>query len=348
MENNNFVFNNGYQSYGYQPNMDRYYEQQREKKNDKKILKTIGAACGLSIVVYFLGSMVIGLIIALLYNKIPDISLVFEEGIGAWAFSAVLTILFIGIPFLISYIVLRKKKIAGILPLGTTYNKKASICLVAFFLPLTLISTFAVNIVSILVQSMLGINFSSGMEDLAVFSVSDFLFMTLTVAIIPAILEEITIRGVLLQPLRRFGDKFAIFVSALIFSLLHGNMVQVPYTIVAGIYFGYVAVATGSIWPSIILHFFNNFYSVVVTTASSNLSVGAANVVTIAILTVMVCVGIYAFIIYKKINYKVKLAKGVNSLKLSEKTKAVFVNMPMIIAIIIMVITTLSSISSES
>lgn len=342
MENNNFLFNNGYPQ-----NNNQYFEQLKEKKNDKKILRTIGVLCGFSIVVYFIASTLSGVLMALISNESKlNLDFVYENTMGSWAFSAIATVLFIGLPFLTSYFILRKKKITGILPLGTTYNKKASAYLVMMFLPLTLISTFIINFVSILVQSFMGINFSSGMENFEVTGSGNFLAMTLFVAIIPALLEEIAIRGVLLQPLRRFGDKFAIIVSALIFSLLHGNMVQVPYTLIAGIYFGYVAVATGSLWPSIILHFFNNFYSVVVTAADSNLSVGAANVLTILILAIMTVVGVFAFTKYRAMNYKVKMEKGVKSLKSSEKISAVFVNIPMIAAIVIMIITTLTSISA--
>ena len=342
MENKNFVFNNGYPQ-----NYNLHFEQLKEKKNDKKILRTIGVLCGFSIVVYFIASTLSGVLVAMLEKKTDlNLDFLFESSMGSWAFSAIATVLFIGLPFLASYFILRKKKITGILPLGTTYNKKASTYIVIMFLPLTLISTFIINFVSILVQSFMGINFSSGMEDFKVDGVGNFLAMTLFVAIIPALLEEIAIRGVLLQPLRRFGDKFAIFVSALIFSLLHGNMVQVPYTLIAGIYFGYVAVATGSLWPSIILHFLNNFYSVLVTAADSNLSLGAANILTIALLGFMTIAGVFAFTKYRSMNYKVKMAKGVNSLKLYEKISAVFVNIPMIAAIVIMIISTLTSISA--
>lgn len=348
MENNNF--NNrvdNYQPYGYrQENTNEYFEKQQEKKNDKKILKTIGALCGFSIVVYFVMSTLIGLVVAFLYsNTSLNIEFIYEQGLGSWAFSSIATVLFIGLPFLATYMVLRKKKITGILPLGTTYNTKASTYLVVAFLPLTLLSTFLINFISIMIQSLMGVEFLSGMEDMAVTSVKDFLFMTLFVAIIPAILEEIAIRGVLLQPLRRFGDGFAIVVSAVIFSLLHGNMVQVPYTILAGIYFGYVMVATGSLWPSIILHFFNNFYSVMITAFDSNFSVTTANVLTLGTLGLMTVAGIFAFNKYRSMNYKVSLAKGVNSLKTREKVTSVFVNIPMIMAIILMIATTLTSIS---
>lgn len=351
MENNNF--NNrvdSYQPYGYrtEQNTNEYFLKQQEKKNDKKILKTIGALCGFSIVIYFVMSTLIGFFVAFLNSKTSlDLEFVYENGLGAWAFSAIATLLFIGLPFLATYIVLRKKKITGILPMGTTYNTKASIYLVVAFLPLTLLSTFLINFISLMVQSLMGVDFTSGMEDMAVTNVKDFLFMTLFVAIIPAILEEVAIRGVLLQPLRRFGDGFAIVVSAVIFSLLHGNMVQIPYTVVAGIYFGYVMVATGSLWPSIILHFLNNFYSVMITAFDSNFSVATANVLTLAILGFMTVAGIFAFNKYRSMNYKVKLAKGVDSLNTVQKVNSVFVNIPMIIAVILMVVTTLTSISKS-
>lgn len=350
MENSNF--NNGfdgYQPYGYrnENNTNEYFEKLEEKKKDKKILKTIGALCGFSIVIYFVGSVLLGVFTALLSKYFPSLEVIYEQGLGSWAFSSILTVLFIGLPFFATYIILRAKKIAGILPLGTTYNQKASVYLVIAFLPLTLLSTFLINFISLMVQSFMGVEFSSGMEDMAVTSVKDFLFMTLFIAVIPAILEEVAIRGILLQPLRRFGDGFAIVVSAVIFSLLHGNMVQIPYTVVAGIYFGYVAVITGSIWPSIILHFLNNFYSVLITLFDSNCSVETANVLTLGTLGIMTVAGFFAFNKYRSMNYKAKLEKGVNSLKTREKITSVFVNIPMIIAIILMVVSTLTSISES-
>lgn len=344
MENNNFN-NMGYPPYGYGQNSNQNFIEQQEKKKDKRILKTMGMLFGFSIIFYFSGSSIAGFFIAWLNKYFSNIDFVYENGIGSWAFSSIATVLFIGLPFFVTYLILRRKRISGILPLGTTYNREASTYLVIMFVPVTLISTFLINFISIVIQDIMGIEFTSGMEDMAVTSVSDFLFMTLFVAIIPAILEEVTIRGILLQPLRRFGDGFAIVVSAVVFSLLHGNMVQIPYTVLAGIYFGYVTVATGSLWPSIILHFINNFYSVLVTTFDSNFSLTTANIFTLGLLVIMGVIGFFAANKYRSMNYKVKLAKGVKSLNTTEKISAVFVNVPMIIAIIVMVATTLTSIS---
>ncbi|MDR1465957.1 MAG: CPBP family intramembrane metalloprotease [Oscillospiraceae bacterium] len=78
-------------------------------------------------------------------------------------------------------------------------------------------------------------------------------------AVFPAVTEEVLLRGVLLQPLRRqLGDGPAVLLAALLFALMHGNMVQAPLALVSGVALGYAVVLTGSLWPAILIHFFNN------------------------------------------------------------------------------------------
>lgn len=76
---------------------------------------------------------------------------------------------------------------------------------------------------------------------------------------LPALIEEFTYRGVVLVSLRPFGDRFAIVVSALLFGLLHRNMVQFPNAFLLGLALGYFMVKTNSIWTSMAIHFLNNF-----------------------------------------------------------------------------------------
>lgn len=77
-----------------------------------------------------------------------------------------------------------------------------------------------------------------------------------------AIFEELLFRGVILQSLRRFGDGFALVISSLLFSLLHGNLVQGPNTLVMGLVIGYFVLRTGSVWTGILIHLTNNGLSV--------------------------------------------------------------------------------------
>ncbi len=80
-------------------------------------------------------------------------------------------------------------------------------------------------------------------------------------SVLPAFLEEFALRGVTLGAARRHGSGFAIIVSALIFSLMHGNLVQIPFAFVMGLYLGFAVEKTGSIWVGIILHLINNFFA---------------------------------------------------------------------------------------
>lgn len=62
-----------------------------------------------------------------------------------------------------------------------------------------------------------------------------------------------------MQSLRRFGDGFALLVSALLFGLFHLNMIQAPYAFLLGLWFGYLVLRTGSLWISMVLHACVNF-----------------------------------------------------------------------------------------
>ena len=85
----------------------------------------------------------------------------------------------------------------------------------------------------------------------------------LTVGLLPAILEESVYRGVLYNEYRKANPKIAIFLSALLFGLLHQNLNQFSYAFALGLIFALVIEATDSILSTMILHFVINSTSVV-------------------------------------------------------------------------------------
>ena len=80
------------------------------------------------------------------------------------------------------------------------------------------------------------------------------------VAVLPAIFEELTNRGVLGAAEK--NEKEYIFFSALLFALMHQNVTQTGYTFVAGLVMAALCFYTNSIWASVFFHFMNNFISV--------------------------------------------------------------------------------------
>lgn len=330
----------------YYPVMPQYTvnPQEEQKRKDKKILKTFGFAFGLAIILYFVLSFLVFGVLYALEKSLPSVDFLLNDSTGLYILQGFVSVFCIGGPFLIAFAILKSKKYMGVLPYGTTYNKKASASLVMLLAPIVLISTIIINFISAIFQDAMGITFESGFEDRYTEGPLGAIVLIVTLAVIPAVVEEFCIRGVVLQPLRRYGDKFAIIMSAAIFSILHGNMVQIPYTLVAGIYFGYLCVATGSLWPSIVLHFINNLFSAIEMIVYANYGDEASMAAVVIMLGVLIIVGFAGGIVFFKMHYKTELKDGVNTLKTGEKVGSVLKSPAMIIAIIFMIIETAMSI----
>ena len=85
-----------------------------------------------------------------------------------------------------------------------------------------------------------------------------FLIALFASAVLPGFCEEFANRGVLLSGLKGLGAKKAIIISGLLFGLMHFNIGQFGYAFLAGMFFAYICLATGSIIPGMIIHFLNN------------------------------------------------------------------------------------------
>lgn len=82
---------------------------------------------------------------------------------------------------------------------------------------------------------------------------------------LPALVEEFVHRGVVLGSLRKYGDGFAIVVSSILFAMLHRNMVQAPNALLLGLLLGYFFVKTNSIITTMVIHFINNLFAVLLS-----------------------------------------------------------------------------------
>jgi len=80
------------------------------------------------------------------------------------------------------------------------------------------------------------------------------------IAVIPAIAEEFLFRGVIQNIFKRWfcNVHWAVIVTALIFSVVHGQFFGILPRFALGLMLGYLFVVIGSIWAPIIAHFVNN------------------------------------------------------------------------------------------
>lgn len=87
----------------------------------------------------------------------------------------------------------------------------------------------------------------------------------LVIALIPAVGEELTFRGVLQQSLtRRCNPHVAIWLSAFIFSFIHFQFYGFLPRMFLGLILGYMFYYSDSLWTTILMHFVNNGTAVVV------------------------------------------------------------------------------------
>ena len=103
--------------------------------------------------------------------------------------------------------------------------------------------------------NLMGLSATAALEAAAITSTGFSMFLYIT--ILGPISEELLFRGFLLRMLKPWGKQTAILVSALIFGLFHGNIIQIPFAFLVGLVLGYVTVEYSIPW-AIVLHIFNN------------------------------------------------------------------------------------------
>ena len=160
------------------------------------------------------------------------------------------------------------------------------------------------------------------------------------VTVVAAIVEEMVMRGIVLQSLRKYGSWFAIFMSSMVFGLMHCNLVQAPFAFFAGFALGYFAIATESLWTPILIHFANNLFSTLMSLAVNSLDDTAALALynlTIIFIFVSAIICSLLFLIRRK---TYALPRIPQILKKRERLAAYIFSPTMILAIICMLYVT--------
>jgi len=111
--------------------------------------------------------------------------------------------------------------------------------------------------------SLLGYSTGSGGSTVyAEPTIANLMLSLLMTAVLPAFCEEFAHRGMLLSGYKVLGFKKAVLYSALIFGLIHLNINQFFFAMIAGVILATVTLFSRSIIPAMIIHFMNNGISV--------------------------------------------------------------------------------------
>lgn len=316
--------------------------QQRELeiKYEKRSIKTLGITAGICVIASIIIQTVIGatLLIPAFYSAYS------QSEIFPSCFLILTSILSIGLPFAIGGKLLQKKTGTDIFCFGKPNKISLSVFSVPFGFFVCLVANYVTS-VSVSVASEFGIKLTSP-ETSTPSSIVGRLIYIIATAVVPALVEELAMRGAVMQPLRKFGDGFAIVISSIVFAILHGNLVQAPFAFIAGLAIGYAVCLTNSIWTGVMIHFANNlYYSFMEFIIKDYPDVEAQNRIYLIIVFILLAISILGSVIFMLIKGRQSLEKNPTALSASKKASAFFLNPAMIIAILLMLNVTLNYIS---
>jgi len=101
-------------------------------------------------------------------------------------------------------------------------------------------------------------------KDLSYYSIFEFhkygrYLMFASMALYPAIFEELAYRGYLMQKLLTVVDeKEAVYISSVLFFIIHFSFLSIFWLLPFALFLGYLRIKTKTIWYGVFVHFFFN------------------------------------------------------------------------------------------
>jgi len=114
------------------------------------------------------------------------------------------------------------------------------------------------------------LGFTSGSLSYSINSPAKYIISLISLALLPAVCEELLFRGVIVNALKHKGHVFAIIFSSIMFSIFHFSLSQLIYPLCFGLILSIVYLRTKNILVPMLLHFINNALSVSIQYFSSS------------------------------------------------------------------------------
>lgn len=310
--------------------MDYYYSYPYSRADieraEFKALRKHSKAVGICIVVYILLQQLFLSVLMLLnltqaYSENPA----FQYAVSVLVFG----IAAMGVPFFVYSCKKGSLSYRKVLPFDFPQDKKRTLLFVLSGFALCLGANYAaVYVEAVLSQAGVELVQPQGNESS---SVLDVFLNFICAAVYAPLVEEFVFRGVIMQPLRRYGDHFAVLASAFIFGLAHASITGFVFAFICGIAMGYATLLTGSLWTGIIIHFCNNFFAVL-TSELYTAFPDMGDLPYLAAVYIIFFVGI-ASVILLALSKSFRFSKPNTVLTKGQRFRAFFLSLPMLAAI---------------
>lgn len=309
------------------------------KVNEKRKVKSIALKVGIAYLIMLLVPRVASYIFMALGTFMNfDLSLVVADPIfqNMWQISVSIFMMILPAVILVKTI---KKAPAKILSMQAP-GKKHFLPYIFMGVGVCAFANIATNSIAIFLEGF-GIHYSAP-EMTKPDGIFGTVLIILSSAVTPALVEEFLMRGAVLGSTRECGEDIAVITSAVLFGLMHTNMLQIPFAFMVGLVLGFAVIKSGSIWTGIAIHFINNFMSVllgdIIPFGNSEILKGSATALYFATSLALGFVGIY--MLSKEDKSALRLEKGELKATYREKLGWFATSPTIIISIILSILMT--------
>lgn len=312
---------NNYNAYNYYP-----YNPYLAKEAEYKDLRSHSKRVGICLMLYVILQQVFLFLLAdfgLYESFLKNPSFQYSVSVLLFSFACMF------VPF---FLASRKQGFLGywqVLPFNPPERKGKAVLLVLACFAVCISANYVASFVETVLSGMGLKEYEPQINESA--SAVDVALNFICSAVSAPLIEEFVFRGVIMQPLRRYGEHFAVFASALLFGFAHGSPKGFVFAFISGVAIGYAVILSKSLWVGIAIHFCNNFYSVLISelyTAYPELN----SAVVLALIGIIIAIGFVSLIVLvaKK---EIKFEKSGCLLKTGAKVKGFFLSAPMVLAL---------------
>lgn len=151
-----------------------------------------------------------------------------------------------------------RQKITDLVP-----HEKIDFKNVIYIIGLALLVMPLMNILGVIASIF--VNTAVSNEIIADINELSFPLGVISLAVLPAICEEVVFRGIVMTGYKKVSPFVAIMISSLFFGFMHQNLYQFSYAALTGVFLGFLVYFTNSIYASVLAHFIINGSQVVAT-----------------------------------------------------------------------------------
>ena len=239
----------------------QYLEEQRkkllERREHEKTIRSLGTSTGIMLLILLGISFILSFVlVSPTFSKLYESNLTFASAFGIFY-----SVISVGGAFFIGSKILKSQKFFRNIPYNSPKDKKKTLLLILIGFGGCLLANYITVFLRAFGEGLGIYSDYTALQDPS--STLDVVMIFLGSSLIPPLVEEFALRGVLMQSLRKYGNLFAIVTSAFVFGVFHGNAVQMPFAFLCGLVIGYAVVASESLWTGIIIHALMNGMSAI-------------------------------------------------------------------------------------